>query len=98
MGGLDLLGSEIGIQSHSKLGTQMSRQISSKYTNPICGKLDNDVWAGCMGKAIYCCVGFAESYVLLCGVRRKLPPNPYSNISRPSQLRIQESHLGKAGK
>ena len=58
----ELPSSEIGIQSHSKLGTQMSRQISSKYKNPVCGNLDNDVWAGCMGKAIYYCVGFAASY------------------------------------
>ena len=40
----ELPSSEIGIQSHSKLGTQMSRQISCKYKNPVCGKLDNDVW------------------------------------------------------
>ena len=38
----ELPSSEISIQSYSKLGTQMSRQISSKYKNPICGKLDND--------------------------------------------------------
>ena len=59
-------------------------------------KLDNTVWAGYMRKAIYCCMGTSSGFQE--GVRRKLPPNPYINISRPSQLRIQESHLGKADK
>ena len=78
----ELPSSEIGIHSHSKLGTQMSRQIRSKYKHPVCGKLDNDVWRW---------FGVPRRG----GVRRKLPPNPYRNISRPSQLRFQESHLGK---
>ena len=42
--------------------SNISRASQPRIQESHLGKLDNDVCAGCMVKAIYCCVGFAASY------------------------------------